>query len=152
MLQRRVGCSCSTGATPIVPDPCSGMKPHGADLTGEILDSRGTLADVPEVELHSDEVGERDPVDDDPRRARGAAMLLVPLEPEEDVVATPRPIVAVVAERQAEARRVLAPDERGAVDRRGRLLEGGGDLLDRRLREHARLPGGHHLLGSALLL
>src|SRR3954454_19676409 len=100
MLQSRVGCTCRTGAIPV--GLLSAMEAGSSDLTCELLDAAHLLADVAEVELHPDEVGERDPVDDDPRRPRVATVVMVPLDPEEDVVPAPRPVVNVVAERQAE--------------------------------------------------
>src|SRR3954454_130550 len=116
MLQSRVGCSCSTGAIPV---GLLAMDPDGADLGGEILDAGRLLADVPEVELHPNEIGERRPVDDDSRRSWRAAVALVPLEPEEDVVPAPRAVVTVVAERQAQSGCVLAADEGCTFDRGG---------------------------------
>src|SRR6478672_10007622 len=147
MLQRLVGCSWSTGAMPVG----LGTQTHRGELPGDVLDERRhVLLDVAEVELHPDEVREWDPVDDDPRRARGAAVALMPLEPEEDVVATPRPVVAVVGEREPEAGRVLAADERRALDLGRRLVERSADLLHRRLGQDPGLPGGHHFLRAAL--
>src|SRR6478735_2577661 len=112
MLQRRVGCTWSTGAIPVGLTTRSATQSHGGDLAGDVLDhGRHVLLDVTEVELHADEVGKRDPVDD-PRRPRRAAVILVPLEPEENVVPAPGAVAAVVGEREPEARRVLAADER----------------------------------------
>src|SRR6478736_870775 len=149
MLQSRVGCSCRTGATPV--GLFSAMESCGTNFTCELLDPADLLADVAEVELHPHEIGERRAVDDDPRRPRVAPVTQVPLEPEEDVVPAPWAVVTLVAEREAQPRRMLATEERGALDRGGGLLERGCDLLDRCLGEHACLPRCHHLLGSALL-
>src|SRR6476659_1521237 len=103
MLQRLVGCTWSTGAIPVGLSTRSATQAGGRELAGDVLDHRGhVLLDMAEVELHAHEVGERDPVDDDPRRPRVAAVREVPLEPEEDVVPAPGPVVAVVGEREPE--------------------------------------------------
>src|SRR6476646_9684521 len=97
MLQRRVGCTWSTGAIPVGLATRSATQSHGGDLAGDVLDhGRHVLLDVTEVELHADEVGKGDPVDDDPWRPRRSAVVLVPFEPEENGVPAPGAVVAVV--------------------------------------------------------
>src|SRR4051794_3921382 len=109
MLHRSVGCTCTTGAMPVgLRMTLLSMQPDSADLPREILQACRLFSDMAEVELHRDEAGERCPVDNDPRRPRVPAVAQVPLEPEENVVAAPRAVVALVAERQAEPGRMLA--------------------------------------------
>src|SRR3954471_19795979 len=128
MLQSRVGCTCSTGSTPM--GPLLRTELAESECSRDVLDARHVLSDVAEVQLHPDEIGERDPVDDDLRRMDDAPVTEVPLEPEEDVVSAPRAVVAVVAKRQPHARGMLASDHVCALDRGGRLLELPGDLAD----------------------
>src|SRR5262245_14118243 len=111
MLQRLVGCTWSTGAMPVGLATRSATQPHRRQLTCDVVDQRRhVLLDAAKVELHADEVRERDPVDDDPRRPRVAPVREVPPEPEEDVVPALRPVVALVGEREPETGRVLAAD------------------------------------------
>ena len=89
-----------------------------------------------EVQLHPNEIGERDSVDDDLRRFDDTAVTQVPLEPEQDVVPAPRTVFSVVAERHAQSRWLCASDDVRGLDYGGRLLELLGNLADGLLGEH----------------
>ena len=75
------------------------MDPDRTDLPGEILEAGCLLADVAEVELHPDEVGERRAVDDDPRGTWVPAAATHPhrLPPKKRRTAQPsRPLLAEI--------------------------------------------------------
>src|SRR4051794_18260101 len=118
MLQSRDGRTWSTGSTPH--GPLLRTQLAETESSRDAPDARPVLSDVAEVQLHADEIGERDPVDDDLRRMDDAPVTEVPLEPEEDVVSAPRAVVSVVAQRHPHARGMLASDHVCALDRGGR--------------------------------
>src|ERR1700682_2364208 len=96
MLQRRDGCTCSTGAIPVGLELPTG---YSAERSAHITGSRRGLDTLTEIKLQPNDFGPWYSVDDDLRRINDASTTTVleePLQPELDVVPAPGSIVALV--------------------------------------------------------
>src|SRR4051794_21058039 len=83
-------------------DPYRTLVTHESPQDGalwNVLNVWNVRFDVAEIELQPQEVWKRNPVDEDLRRTHVATVIDVPLQPEEDVVPTPRYVISFVPKR-----------------------------------------------------